>query len=90
MCDKCVELAGKIEHYERISASISDHLTIDRIAELVEQMKAQKAALHPSKSKAASIGGLFHLQHAKPSKGLMLWLTERSAGAGRRVIATKN
>jgi flagellar motility protein MotE (MotC chaperone) len=47
MCDKCVELDGKIEHYERISASISDQLTIDRLTELVEQMKAQKAALHP-------------------------------------------
>ena len=47
MCDKCVELDGKIEHYERISASISDQLTIDRITELVQQMKAKKAAPHP-------------------------------------------
>jgi hypothetical protein len=46
MCDKCVELDGKIEHYERLSASINDQLTIDRIKELVEQMKDQKAALH--------------------------------------------
>ena len=47
MCDKCVELDGKIEHYERVSTSINDQLTIDRVKELVEQMKAQKAALHP-------------------------------------------
>jgi FAD/FMN-containing dehydrogenase len=47
MCNKCVELDGKIEHYKRISASISDQLAIDRNTELVEQMKAQKAALHP-------------------------------------------
>jgi FAD/FMN-containing dehydrogenase len=47
MCDKCIELDGKIEHYQRISASISDQLTVDRIKELVEKMKAQKAALHP-------------------------------------------
>jgi hypothetical protein len=46
MCDKCVELDSKIKHYKRISASISDQLTIDRIKELVEQM-AQKSALHP-------------------------------------------
>lgn len=39
MCDKCVELDGKIEHYERVAASINDQLTIDRIKELVEQMK---------------------------------------------------
>jgi len=49
MCDKCVELDGKIEHYERISAAISDRLTIDRIKELVQQMKAQKSALHPER-----------------------------------------
>ena len=47
MCDKCVELDGKIEHYKRVSASINDQLTIDRIKELVEQMEAQKAARHP-------------------------------------------
>jgi hypothetical protein len=47
MCDKCTELDGKIEHYERISASISDQLAIDRIKELVERLKAQKAALRP-------------------------------------------
>jgi flagellar motility protein MotE (MotC chaperone) len=47
MCDKCVE--NKIEHYERISDSINDQLTIDRIKKLVEQMKAQKAALHPER-----------------------------------------
>jgi hypothetical protein len=47
MCDKCIELDDKIEHYERISVSINDERTIDRIKKLVEQMKAQKAALHP-------------------------------------------
>ena len=47
MCDKCVELDGKIAHYERLSKSISDQLTIDGINELVKQIKAQKAAFHP-------------------------------------------
>ena len=51
MCDKCLELDGKIEHYQRISASITDQLTLDRIKELVEKMKAQKAALHPEQEK---------------------------------------
>jgi hypothetical protein len=46
MCDKCVELDTKIEHYERIRATISDPLTVDRIKELVTEMKAEKAALH--------------------------------------------
>jgi hypothetical protein len=47
MCDQCVELDKKIEHYERIARSISDQLTLDRIKQLVEQMKAIKATLHP-------------------------------------------
>jgi FAD/FMN-containing dehydrogenase len=51
MCDKCLELDGKIEHYQRISASLTDQLTLDRIKEMVEKMKAQKAALHPEQEK---------------------------------------
>ncbi len=47
MCEKCKELDHKIEHYERIRANISDQLTVDRIKELLEQMKAEKIALHP-------------------------------------------
>ena len=47
MCDKCAELEKKIEHYERIRSSINDQLTVDRIKELVERMRTQKAALHP-------------------------------------------
>jgi hypothetical protein len=48
MCDKCVELDGKLAHYERLSKSISDQLTIDRINELVKQIEVQKDALHPA------------------------------------------
>ena len=51
MCDKCVELDGKIEHYERIRSSIADQLTVDRIKELVAEMNAQKAKFHPEKSR---------------------------------------
>ena len=47
MCEKCVELDGKIEHYQRMSARITDQLTLDGINELIERMKAQKAAFHP-------------------------------------------
>jgi hypothetical protein len=49
MCDKCVELDGKIEHYERIRLSIADQITVDRIKELVAEMNAQKAKFHPEK-----------------------------------------
>jgi hypothetical protein len=47
MCDKCQELDKKIKQYERIAASINDQFTIDRIKALVEELRVQKAALHP-------------------------------------------
>jgi hypothetical protein len=47
MCKECVELDGRIEHYERICSLIGDQLTVDRIKELVQKLKAQKSELHP-------------------------------------------
>ena len=49
MCEKCVKLDRKIEHYERIGLSISDQVTVDRIKELIAEMKAQKAQFHPQR-----------------------------------------
>ena len=54
MCDKCVEIDGKIDHYQRLSYGVSDQLTLDEIKKLIERMKAQKAALHPEKSSKAA------------------------------------
>jgi hypothetical protein len=47
MCEKCAEFDNKIEHYQRLASSITDTRTIDGINELIEKMKAEKAALHP-------------------------------------------
>jgi hypothetical protein len=47
MCDKCVEINEKIEHYRDIAARLSDSLTIERIAELIAKLVAEKALLHP-------------------------------------------
>jgi hypothetical protein len=47
MCEKCVELDGKIEHYQRMASRISDQAMLAGIKELIERMQAQKAALHP-------------------------------------------
>ena len=47
MCEKCAEIDKRIERYERIAASINDQFTIDGIRALVEQLRVQKAALHP-------------------------------------------
>jgi hypothetical protein len=41
---------GKIEHYQRMSARITDQLTLDGIKKLIERMKAKKAALHPEQA----------------------------------------
>jgi FAD/FMN-containing dehydrogenase len=47
MCEKCVELDGKISHYRRLAIGITDRRTLDGIQKLIEEMKAQKTALHP-------------------------------------------
>ncbi|MEA3159449.1 MAG: hypothetical protein QOD95_997 [Gammaproteobacteria bacterium] len=51
MCEKCVELDGKIEHYRVLASCTTDQPILDGIKELIEQMQAQKVALHPVQSK---------------------------------------
>jgi hypothetical protein len=46
MCDKCAELDKKIERYWKLSAAISDRLALDGIKAAIEDLQAQKAALH--------------------------------------------
>ena len=43
MCDKCVELDKKIEHYWEITLAIGDELTIERIKALIGDLQAQMA-----------------------------------------------
>jgi len=50
MCEKCVELDDKIEHYQRMASRISDQAMLAGIKELIERMQAEKAALHPEKT----------------------------------------
>jgi hypothetical protein len=47
MCDKCAPLDKKIEHYEKIAVSIGDRVTVERLMALIDDLKAQKAVLHP-------------------------------------------
>jgi hypothetical protein len=47
MCDRCVELDGKIKHYERLAVFVSEGTTLDRIREWVTKLRGEKAALHP-------------------------------------------
>jgi hypothetical protein len=47
VCDKCGELDGKIEHYQRLCSIITDQQTLDGLKALIEKMRTDKAALHP-------------------------------------------
>jgi hypothetical protein len=50
MCDKCVELDKTIERYRRMSSSLADQITIDRIKTLIGELQTQKVELHPGKN----------------------------------------
>ena len=47
MCEKCVELDEKIEHYRKMLSRITDTVAVDGIAELIVELLAKKAELHP-------------------------------------------
>jgi hypothetical protein len=49
MCEKCVDLDAKIEHYQRLARMITDQRFLDGIAEVIEKANAEKAALHPER-----------------------------------------
>jgi hypothetical protein len=46
MCEKCKELDQRIEHYRRLSQSVTDQPTIDRFKEAIGDLIDQKVALH--------------------------------------------
>jgi hypothetical protein len=51
MCDKCAELDEKIEHYRGLMPRITDPQTTEGLRKLIDDMQAQKAALHPEQEK---------------------------------------
>jgi hypothetical protein len=46
MCEKCKELDGRIDHYRRLSQSITNQPTIDRFQEAIRELFDQKLDLH--------------------------------------------
>jgi beta-phosphoglucomutase-like phosphatase (HAD superfamily) len=46
MCEQCVEIDKKIDHYRQMASRMTDQPLLDGIKELVERMQAQKVALH--------------------------------------------
>jgi len=51
MCDKCQELDKKIEHYRSVMTRINDRSMNEGVGKLIEEMQAQKAALHFEREK---------------------------------------
>ena len=47
MCERCVELDAKIDHYQKLARMITDQRMLDGIAKVIEAANAEKAALHP-------------------------------------------
>ena len=50
VCDKCVEMDRKIEHYRRLAARFTDQALLGGIRELIERAEVEKAALHPDQT----------------------------------------
>jgi hypothetical protein len=51
MCERCVELDRKIEHYRLLASRITDQPTVDGIKQLIERMQVEKLSLHPEQTK---------------------------------------
>jgi hypothetical protein len=47
MCNKCDEIDKTIERYRRIKERVANQVLVDRARELISEMEADKAALHP-------------------------------------------
>jgi hypothetical protein len=47
MCEKCVEIDDKIEHYRIMASRITDEALLDGIVKLIAQLQAIKLELHP-------------------------------------------
>ena len=50
MCERCVELDRKIEHYHRLASRFTDQGLLGGIRELIERAEVEKAALHPDQT----------------------------------------
>ncbi len=54
MCERCGEIESKIEHYRSLSSFITDQRTLEAIKLLINQLKAEKQALHPASTAISS------------------------------------
>jgi hypothetical protein len=47
MCEECVALDDKIDHYHLLARMISDERALAAIGQEIERAKAEQAALYP-------------------------------------------
>ena len=50
MCEKCVEIDNKVDHYRWLAKQLNDKRTIQGIDELIQQHEAEKRSLHPDQA----------------------------------------
>jgi hypothetical protein len=51
VCEKCIEIDRAVARYRQIKRSISDQLTVDRAQDIIAELEAEKAQLHPEQIK---------------------------------------
>jgi len=47
MCEKCAELDARIRHYQELVDPAMDPTTRERVARLIDDLRDEKARLHP-------------------------------------------
>ena len=47
MCEKCKSIDERIQRYRLLSAGIRDQQTLDALERMIQELEAQKKALHP-------------------------------------------
>jgi hypothetical protein len=47
MCERCVELDARIDHYEKLARMVTDQRALDVIAHVIDKANLEKAVLHP-------------------------------------------
>jgi hypothetical protein len=46
MCERCLEVDKKLQHYRVLHNSVTDNLVVQMIREMIDTLAAEKNALH--------------------------------------------
>jgi len=53
MCDSCIKIDDLIERCQNLQRSIDDEATVEGVGEMIADLEALKAALHPEREGGA-------------------------------------